>query len=78
MLDIITAEQVKKAIDNKYNGKGPLTLEDVVRMEPISKGGQGGSYTIIGSQFGDLTILVWLQFNEKSGVCVRSVKTQTW
>lgn len=78
MLDINTAKLVKKSIDDKYNGNGPLTLEDVVRMEPISKGGKGGSYTIVASQFGDLTILVWLQFNEKLGVCVRAVKTQAW
>ena len=78
MLDINTAKLVKKSIDDKFNGSGPLTLEDIVRMEPISKGGKGGSSTIIASQFGDLTILVWLQFNEKLGVCVREVQTQAW
>lgn len=77
MLDINTAKLVKKSIDDKFNGNAPLTLEDVVRMEPISKSDKGG-YTIVASQFGDLTILVWLLFNEKLGVCVRRVKTQAW
>ena len=77
MLDISTAKLVKSSIDAKFNGNGPLTLEDVVRMEPISKGGKSGAYTIIGSQFGDMTILVWLQFCEM-GVIVRTVKTLAW
>ena len=77
MLDISTAKLVKSSIDANFNGNGPLTLEDVVRMEPISKGGKSGAYTIIGSQFGDMTILVWLQFCEM-GVIVRTVKTLAW
>ena len=34
----------------------------------------GSGYTILALQFGDLTILVWVQFSEKLGVMVRRVK----
>ncbi len=38
----------------------------------------GSGYTILALQFGDLTILVWVQFSEKLGVMVRRVKGQAW
>ena len=81
MLDMNTAKIVKKAIDEHFNTKKNgeiMSLEDVVRMTPVSKAGRGGAYTILSAQFGDMTILVWIQFNDTLGVCVRAVKTQAW
>lgn len=78
MLDINTAKIIKKAIDENFNGNGPITLEDIVRMEPIQKSGIGGSYTILATQYGDLTVLVWLGYNENLSMCVRKVDTHKW
>lgn len=77
MLDINTAKIIKQALDSKwYKNNCPLTLEDVCNMQPISRAGI--AYTILASQYGDLTILVWVQFDEKRGVVVRLIKTLAW
>ena len=79
MLDIKTAKIVKEAIDKHFaSHKSPVDLETICRMEPIPVNTKGSGYTILGTQYGDLTILVWVQFNETLGVCVRAVKTQAW
>ena len=78
MLDINTAKIVKKSIDDKFDGNGPLTLEDVVHMELIPKSERGLSCNILASQYGDLTILALVHFSEKSGVSVREVETLAW
>lgn len=77
MLDIKTANLIKDVIDNKV-AAGIVTLEDVYRMEPIQVSTKSSGYTILGTQFGDMTILVWVQFSESLGVCVRAVKTMKW
>lgn len=77
MLDIKTATLVKNAINKEMNGE-IATLEDACRMQPISQTTYGSGYTILALQYGDLTILVWIQFSEKLGAMVRKVKTQAW
>ena len=77
MLDINTAKLVKGAID-KHFGKEIIDLENVCRMQPVPVNTKGSGYTILSIQYGDLTILVWVQFSETLGVCVRAVKTQAW
>jgi len=47
-------------------------------MQPIAVNTKGSGYTILGIQYGDLTILVWVQFDEALGAKVRAVKTQAW
>ena len=47
-------------------------------MQPVVQNTNGIGYTILALQSGDLTILVWVQFNEKLGVMVKSVKAQAW
>lgn len=79
MLDIKTAKIIKKAInENQATCSFQITLEDVCRMQPVSVITCGSGYTVLGLQYGDVTILVWVQFNETLGVCVRSVKAQCW
>ena len=77
MLDIKTAKLVKDAID-KHFGKEVVDLENVCRMQPVPVNTKGSGYTILSTQYGDLTILVWVQVNATLGVCVRAVKTQAW
>jgi len=78
MLDIKTATIVRKAIIEHYSTPDMISLEAVCRMQPIVQNTVGSDYTILGLQFGDLTILVWVQFNEKLGVIVNGVKSQAW
>lgn len=77
MLDIKTAKLVKSAIDNHF-GKEIINLENVCRMQPVPVDTNSTGYTILATQYGDMTILVWVQFDETLGVCVRTVKTQCW
>ena len=76
MLDIKTAYLIKNVIDKKVSPDA-VTMEDVCRMEPIQVSTKTSGYTILGTQCGDLTILVWVQFSDL-GACVRAVKTMAW
>lgn len=79
MLDIKTAKLIKKALDDFYAPyANRIDLEDICRMQPVPVTTKGSGYTILALQCGDCTILVWVQFNETLGVCVRAVKTQAW
>ena len=75
MLDIKTATIVRKAINEHFSSPNMVSLEAVCRMQPVVQNTNGIGYTILALQSGDLTILVWVQFNEKLGVMVRSVKS---
>lgn len=76
MLDIKTATLVHKAINKHFPDM--VSLEAVCRMQPVVQNTSGSGYTILALQYGDLTILVWVQFSEKLGVMVRRVKGQEW
>lgn len=54
-----------------------ISIKDVMRMQPVSLCEEGG-YTIYAMQRGDLTILVWIQYNKLNHPVVRAVKTQAW
>jgi hypothetical protein len=77
MLDISTAKLVKKAIDNHFKEAVKISLEEVSKMTPAPVVGRGGGHTIISCQYGDLTIMVWIQIRE-NGTIVRAVKSQAW
>lgn len=66
MLDIQSAKVVMNSINKEIRAE-IVTLEDVCNMQPIQRHTKGG-----------YTILVWVQFNKKLGICVRRVKTQAW
>ena len=55
-----------------------VSLEAVCRMQPVVQNTSGSGYTILALQCGDLTILVWVCFNEKLGVIVNRVAAQAW
>ena len=76
MLDISTAKLVKNAI-NEHFKEARISLEDVSKMTPATVLGKSGGYTILTGQYGDLTIMVWIQIKE-TGTIVRAVKTQAW
>lgn len=78
MLDIKTAALIRKAINEHFSNSDAVSLEAVCRMQPVVQNTRGSGYTILALQFGDLTILVWVQFNEEQGVIVRSVKAMAW
>ena len=78
MLDIGTATFVHKAINEHFATLDMVSLEAVCRMQPVVQNTGSSGYTILALQFGDLTILVWVQFDEEFGVIVRSVKVQAW
>lgn len=78
MLDTKTATLVRKAINKHFSSPDMVSLEAVRRMQPVVKNTGGNDYTILALQFGDLTILVWVQFSEKLGVMVRKVESQAW
>ncbi len=78
MLDIKTATIVRKAINEHFSSPDMVSLEAVCRMQPVVQNTSGSGYTILALQYGDLTILVWIQFSEKLGVRVIRVKSQAW
>ena len=78
MLDIKTATIVRKAINEHFSSPDMVSLEAVCRMQPVVQNTSGSGYTILALQYGDLTILVWVQFSEKLGVMIRRVKGQAW
>ena len=78
MLDIKTATIIRSAINDHFSTPNMVSLESVCRMQPVPQNTTGSGYTILALQLGDLTILVWVQFSEKLGVIVRSVKAQAW
>lgn len=78
MLDIKAATLVRKAINEHFHSTDMVSLEAVCRMQPVVQNTRGSGYTILALQYGDLTILVWVQFSEKLGVMVRGVKAQAW
>ena len=78
MLDIKTATLVRKAINEHFSSPDMVSLEAVCRMQPVVQNTSGSGYTILALQFGDLTILVRVQFSEKLGVMVRGVTGQAW
>ena len=61
-----------KAINQKI-GVGRILLQDVQAMKPIQKSSKSGGYNIFAIQYGDLTLLVWVNQNE-----VKKVKTVAW
>ncbi len=78
MLDIKTATVIRKHI-NKELGPEAISLEDVCRMEPLPVTTRSSSsYTVLGLQYSDLSILVWVQFSEELGVIVRQVNFRSW
>lgn len=77
MLDIKLAKLVKKAINEKVSSKGEevVRIEDVCKMSPVS----GNGYVVLAHQYGDMTILVWIFCNSKTGEYeVARVKTVAW
>ena len=78
MLDIKTATLVRKAINKHFSSPDMVSLEAVCRMQPVVQNTNGSGYTILALQYGDLTILVGVQFSEKLGVMVRKVAAQAW
>jgi hypothetical protein len=79
MLEIKYAKLILKAIkENTATSAFPVTLEDVCRMQPVPVVTGCSGHTVLGTQCGDVTILVWVNINETLGVCVRSVKAQCW
>ena len=78
MLDIKTATLVRKAINEHFSSPDMVSLEAVCRMQPVVQNTSGSGYTILALQYGDLTILVWVQFSEKLGVMVIRVRGQAW
>lgn len=77
MLDIVTAKLIKTALD-EYFSNNVINLEDICRMQPVPMSTRSGGHTILATQFGDMTILVWIQFSEAIGVRVRAVKAVCW
>lgn len=77
MLDVKTAATIKNSIDKKTH---PLTvnLEDVCRMEPLPIAAVGPSITVLGMQYRHLSILVWVEFDEKLGIIVHRVEDLIW
>ena len=78
MLDHSLAMNILEAIREHYAPyTTDISMKDVCRMQPVSLCEEGG-YTILAMQRGDLTILVWVQYNKLNHPVVRSVKTQAW
>ncbi|MBR3249781.1 MAG: hypothetical protein IKF83_03675 [Clostridia bacterium] len=74
------ALQVQNYVNSHlFDGKHVLTMEDAANMQPIpgTRNG-GGSYTILATQYGDLTILVWVQYMEAGFMTIRYAHKQAW
>ena len=69
---------VRRAINRELFGdESVLTMEDVAQMQPIPGTRMGDSLTVLAIQYGDSTILVWVQFMDY-GLYVKKVKRQAW
>lgn len=77
MLDLKTAKLVMNKV-NQYCGGPNITLEDAVRMQPLPQHCSMSGCTVLGLQRGDISILVWIQFNETLGTLIRNVRTIEW
>lgn len=74
-MDMNTAKTVMNSVHKEgFN----ISFEDACRMQPVPQGTRTGGYTVLSLQKGDLTILVWVQFNAELGVIVRKVRSQVW
>ena len=78
MLDIRTATVIRKAINEHFSKPDVISLNAVCRMQPVVQNTDGAGYTVLALQYGDLTILVQVDFDEDRGVIVGGVKTQSW
>ena len=79
MLDIKTAELVKKAIDERYDPfNSPFSLENIrERMKEIP-GDVHDGYTVFALQSGNLTVLVRIANFKTCLVDVHAVKFLAW
>lgn len=78
MLGLSDAKVIKEAINHEcFNGEAVVSLEDVAQMQIIPGTRIGDSITVLALQYGDLTILAWVQFTE-IGMRVRKVRKQAW
>lgn len=77
MLEKAIASAVKEAVKNSLGID--ITWEETCRMQPVAQSPHSAGLTILALQKGDLTILVWLKFNEVLG-CVQivNVKSCAW
>ena len=78
MMSIEDAKVIKNAVNNSlFDGETVLSLEDAAQMQPIPGSRGSDSITVLALQYGDLTIMVWVQFAQM-GMRVRKVRKQAW
>lgn len=77
MIDLLSATVIRNEV-NKKIGINSITLEDALRMQPISQSSMSDGYTILALQKHNITILVWIHVSEQTGIVVRGVKTRAW
>ena len=77
MLDKSLCDLLYKSL-KEYFGQEIVRIDDVAKMSIVP----GNGYMIFGHQYGDLTILVWIQIvfdsHNVSRYVVRGIKTQAW
>ena len=79
MLATEEALKVKEYVnDHLFDGHQVLTVEDAANMQAIPGTRKGGSYTILSCQYGDLTILVWIQYREAGFMAIRMADKVAW
>ena len=76
MLEKNNARAVREAV-KKVLGID-LTWEEACKMQPIVQTPHGAGLTVLALQRGDLTILVWVKFDEVLGICIENVKSCAW
>ena len=74
-MGISDAEMIARAI-NEEIGDEFMTAEDVLQMDPLTKIDEDG-YTVLGGQYGDMSILVWIQ-DDNGDIVIREVETVAW
>lgn len=81
MLDAKTATIVKEAIDEFFETRrfGQVhSMEDIIRMNKVTKVGRGGPRIVLAGQFEWETIMVWIEVSEIGDITVKNVKVVEW
>ena len=78
MLSTNDAQLVRNAVNRElFNDESIFSVEDAAQMQSLPGTRMGASITVLAIQYGDLTIMTWVQFTEH-GMRVRKVHSQAW
>ena len=78
MLGFEEAMYIRNFVNNHlFDGESVLSLEDAANMHPLPGTRNEYSYTVLGIQVREKSILVWVKLTDR-GLRIRQAKLQEW